>query len=273
MIWSGAITKWNDTRIKAHNLAIANKLPDEFITIGYNDNDVLTIVEVIKRALESFSDDFRVALAAANRTFAQMPPALNLHAEDAGDTTALRLGWLAVRTRAAPPSAPRHSSLGFSVLIVYFFAIAQAHPNSITFLNYADAYDSNFPWMNMYNKAGTLVTPSTASVQSAMTDFLDEYSQNNFTVDIYDANGTNSWPLSYMTFFSMSRNITVFDCTNIQELLQFIAWVHTNDECVALPPQHTTSLMSFAGRQPLTTTHPSLHQSVEGRRANQRGPA
>ncbi len=90
----------------------------------------------------------------------------------------------------------------------------------------------------MYNKAGTLVTPSTASVQSAMADYLDEYSHNNFTVDIYDANGTNSWPLSYMTFFSMRRNITAFDCTNIQELLQFIAWVHTNDECVALPPLH-----------------------------------
>jgi hypothetical protein len=128
--------------------------------------------------------------------------------------------------------------------------------------------------MNMYNKAGTLVTPSAASVQSAMTDYLDEYSRNNFTVDIYDANGTNSWPLSYMTFFSMSRNIvvTVFDCTNIQELLQFIAWVHTNDECVALP-HNTSSLISVAGIQPLTTTRPSLHQSVEGRRANQRGPS
>ena len=136
------------------------------------------------------------------------------------------------------PPLPKNLKFGFLWLIVSFFAIAQAHPNSITFLNYADAYDSGFPWMDMYNKAGTLVTPSTASVQSAMADYLDEYSHNNFTVDIYDANGTNSWPLSYMTFFSMRRNITVFDCTNIQELLQFIAWVHTNDECVALPPLH-----------------------------------
>jgi hypothetical protein len=120
LIWSGAITKWNDTRIKAHNPGIANKLPDEFITIGYNDNDVLTIVEVIKRALESFSDDFRVALAAANRTFAQMPPALNLHAEEAGPSTALRLGWLAVRTPAAPPSALKKPQVWVALADCFF---------------------------------------------------------------------------------------------------------------------------------------------------------
>jgi hypothetical protein len=92
--------------------------------------------------------------------------------------------------------------------------------------------------MNMYNKAGALVKPSTASVQSAMADFLDEYSQNNFTVDIYDANGTASWPMAYMTFFALGKNISSIDCTNTQELLQFIAWVHTNDEYASLSSIH-----------------------------------
>jgi hypothetical protein len=27
----------------------------------------------------------------------------------------------------------------------------------------------------------------------------------------------------------MQRNITVFDCTTIQELLYFVSWVYTND--------------------------------------------
>jgi hypothetical protein len=94
------------------------------------------------------------------------------------------------------------------------------------------------PYMSMINKAGVLVQPNISTVQSALATFNDFISKGIFTINVVDANGTNSWPLSYMTFFSMRRNITVFDCTNIQELLQFIAWVHTNDECVALPPLH-----------------------------------
>jgi ABC-type phosphate transport system substrate-binding protein len=94
LIWSGNITKWNDGRIQNRNLGIT--LPDEFITIGYEDSDVLTITEVVKRALESFSEEFRTALAAADRLFAQMPPALSSRALRAGDTTAQRISWLKV---------------------------------------------------------------------------------------------------------------------------------------------------------------------------------
>jgi hypothetical protein len=94
LIWSGNITKWNDGRIQSSNLGIT--LPDEFITIGYEDSDVLTITEVVKRALESFSEEFRTALAAAGRLFAQMPPALSSRALRAGETTAQRINWLKV---------------------------------------------------------------------------------------------------------------------------------------------------------------------------------
>jgi ABC-type phosphate transport system substrate-binding protein len=231
LIWSGNITKWSDQRIKATNpVEVANKLPDDNITIGYNDNDVLTIVEVVKRALESFSEDFRTALAAANRTFSLMSPTLCGHALDAGASTALRLSWLNV---------PPFYVIDFAILfIIQKYKIInntkqsnwQKTANGLTFLNYPDAYDSGLPWINMINKAGSTVSPSTTSVQSAMADFTSEYSQKNFSIDIVDANGTASWPISYLTFFTVGRNITSFDCTNAQEMLEFIAWVHTNDE-------------------------------------------
>jgi hypothetical protein len=33
----------------------------------------------------------------------------------------------------------------------------------------------------------------------------------------------------------MERNLTAFDCTNVQELLYFVSWTYTND-AYALPP-------------------------------------
>lgn len=99
----------------------------------------------------------------------------------------------------------------------------------MTFLNYADITASPFKWINMYNQAGNLVTPSTASVLSAIDDNIDYFNDGNFTVEIYDANGTNSWPMAYMSYVSVNRNYQLFDCTNIQELVNFFAWILTNN--------------------------------------------
>jgi hypothetical protein len=57
------------------NGPIAPNLPGENIILGYNDNSALTAVEVLKRALESFSVEYTDALAAANRSLDRMPPA------------------------------------------------------------------------------------------------------------------------------------------------------------------------------------------------------
>jgi hypothetical protein len=93
LIWLGNVTRWNDQRLKDRNPAIADKLPNAPITIGYNENTAISLVEVLKLALESFSPDFKAALAAANRTWAGMPPALRV---SAGGSTAARLNWLRV---------------------------------------------------------------------------------------------------------------------------------------------------------------------------------
>jgi hypothetical protein len=58
----------------ANNPAIASKLPNAPILIGYNENGVISLPEVLKLAFESFSADFNAALAAGNRTWAGLPP-------------------------------------------------------------------------------------------------------------------------------------------------------------------------------------------------------
>jgi hypothetical protein len=104
----------------------------------------------------------------------------------------------------------------------------------MTFLNYADTVSSQFKWMDMINKAGKFVRPSVASVQAAMDNFSDEFAQSNFSIDIIDADGNDSWPISYMSYLSMQQNLTTYDCTNIFELLSFVAWVQTNDAYAGL---------------------------------------
>jgi hypothetical protein len=75
-------------------------LPAATITLGYNIANALSFAEVFKVALSSFSSTFRTALAAANDSYALMPPALAGHATDAGGTTALRVAWLKVHVNA-----------------------------------------------------------------------------------------------------------------------------------------------------------------------------
>ena len=101
LVWAGQITQWNDSRIRALNPPTVNaKLPAADITLGYTDYS-LSFAEVFKVALSSFSATFRTALAAANDSYALLPPALAGHATDAGRTTTLRVAWLKVRVACA----------------------------------------------------------------------------------------------------------------------------------------------------------------------------
>jgi hypothetical protein len=97
LIWAGNITMWNHQRIKDLNPELASSLPDTTITIGYNQNTVYSLTEVVKRTLESFSPDFARLFATAGRDLGMMPPALNGTSESAGVSTAERVVWLAVR--------------------------------------------------------------------------------------------------------------------------------------------------------------------------------
>jgi hypothetical protein len=97
-IWAGSITAWNDTAIQELNPDIAHKLPPDAIRLGYSNDTtkVLTFTEVFKLTLESFSEEFREVFAAANRTFALLPPALNGFAVRVGGSSASRITWLQV---------------------------------------------------------------------------------------------------------------------------------------------------------------------------------
>jgi ABC-type phosphate transport system substrate-binding protein len=99
----------------------------------------------------------------------------------------------------------------------------------MTFVRHDDCLKSGLPWANMVNKAGKVVAPSVYSVQAAMAEFAANFSAGDLTIDIVDAPGNESWPLAYTTFIAINRSITALDCTNIEELMHFIAWTQIND--------------------------------------------
>lgn len=211
LIMRGAITSWNDSRILALN-PWATALPDVPIQLGLLDDFYLSSCEVLKLACSSFDSVFATELNATITDeerpytmtvgfFSRMAPALDGRMDVVGDSSASRLEWL------------------------------RGRPYGLTFLDYADARADNgttVRYMPMYNRAGSLVEPSVESVRSAMRDFKDQFAAGNLTVDIFDAPGNGSWPLSYMIFFSSSNYFIQNDCSRTARTLDFLFWAVTN---------------------------------------------
>jgi hypothetical protein len=96
-IWAGSISQWNHPAIQALNPDIASKLPAAAILLGFDDTpSPVAFTEVFRLTLESFSAEFATVFAAANRTFANMPPAVGGTADEVGNTSSARTVWLQV---------------------------------------------------------------------------------------------------------------------------------------------------------------------------------
>ncbi|AGD92983.1 putative serine/threonine-protein kinase/receptor [Megavirus lba] len=199
-IWTGSIRKWNDIQIQNLNLDIAHQLPNETITLGYNDAYYLSISEIMQLTLRNFSAEFAAAHTLAGNKFAGMIPAQEGYAIGIGESSESRIEWVNNNTY------------------------------SLSFADFATVYPHNMSYMFMYNKAGNLVEPNITTVQSAMADFKEIYTTGDFTIDIFDAPGNNSWPISWVNYISMNGNFEQNDCFRTKELLDFIAWLYTNNE-------------------------------------------
>ena len=123
---------------------------------------------------------------------------------------------------------------------------AQNKPYALTWFNYIEVANVSVTLARMINRGGGLVEPTVASIQSAMTDFQSDYDAGRFTVDIFNGGGVGSWPMSYLTFFALEKNASLGDCTDVQEILNFVAWIHTNKEYVLHPPNSDGAVQSYA---------------------------
>jgi ABC-type phosphate transport system substrate-binding protein len=206
---------WNDVAIKATNPGLASLLPPEPIRMGYSDDTPITLM--VTNSLSLFSPQFAEALALSpNRTLGGLPAAQgdNRTMFNVGMTSAERISWLA------------------------------SNPNSLTFITHTEALAANQTWMLMVNKANKTVSPSIQSVQSAMSDYQVQFLAGSFQIDILDAPGNDSWPMAFLSYMIIPRATITYDCSNVESLLEFVAWIQSNDgfvivfaSSIARPPR------------------------------------
>jgi hypothetical protein len=104
----------------------------------------------------------------------------------------------------------------------------------MTFLTWAQAKSAGLAFASMNNKAGKKVTISTAAVQAAMLDYRANFDSGRLATDIFNGGGAASWPLAYLQFVVLHKNVTTLQCSSTQGLLLFFSWVQLNDYVISL---------------------------------------
>jgi ABC-type phosphate transport system substrate-binding protein len=78
----------------------------------------------------------------------------------------------------------------------------------------------------MINKSGKTVVANADSLNSAMTDFANAFT-DKLTATIVDAPGAGSWPIAGYTYLILhTQNMP--DCVKAQKILEFIHWALTD---------------------------------------------
>jgi class 3 adenylate cyclase len=85
-----------------------------------------------------------------------------------------------------------------------------------------DAKQAHIQYADIINKAGRVVNVSSATIQSAMDDYADAFS-DRFVVDIVDGAGVNSYPIAGYTYLII-RLTSMPNCSSAVELWRYIDW-------------------------------------------------
>jgi serine/threonine protein kinase/ABC-type phosphate transport system substrate-binding protein len=211
-IWSGNITNWSDQSLVDLNPNAT--LPDAEIMLCYGDPSIESISMEFLRGLRLLSPEFDSVLTAANGNMSLLPPMLDGRGVFIGTNSTGRINC------------------------------TQNTPNSLTYSDWASS--TRYTKANLINKAGFEVGISVASVQSAMTDFQSEL-QNDLLISLIDGPGNTSYPFSYVSTVIIGAEGNSTDCTQSQELAQFLSWLLTN--------QRVSDRVSTGGWAPLTVAY------------------
>ena len=190
-IYNSTIIKWNDPAIVALNPAAKDMLPDASITVVHRSDGSGT-TDTFTKALKSFSTDWKAGSGKS----------VDWPVDKAGNGVGGK------------------GNAGVAAAVINT-------KNSIGYveLNYALAYSIAFT--QMVNKAGKTVTANAASLSSAMADFSTNLDADKLTVDLMDAPGDSSWPISTYTYLIL-HTTSMTDCTKAQKITEYIRWTLTD---------------------------------------------
>jgi len=201
-IYSARVTRWNDPGITTLNPDVASSLPDKAITAVHRSDGSGT-TEIFTRALSSFSDDWKNSVGFG--TSVEWPV----------DKAGTGIGGKGNQGVAAA---------------------VQNTPYSIGYveLNYAVA--NGLSYAQLVNKAGKTVSATAESLQSAMNDYADSFTER-LTNIIVDGPGDGTWPIAGYTYLVLHQT-SMTDCVKAAKLLEYIKWTETDPA----PAQRATDL-------------------------------
>ena len=185
-IYNAKITMWNDAKIVALNPDLKDYLPAAKITVVHRSDGSGT-TEIFTKALTAFSADWKAGGASA----VQWP------VDKAGN---------GVGGKGNP---------GVAAAVINT-------PNSIGYVELNYAIQNSMAFATLVNKAGKPVVANADSLNSAMSDFGDKFT-DKLTNVIVDGAGAGSWPIAGYTYIIL-HTTSMQDCTKAQKILQYINW-------------------------------------------------
>ncbi len=185
-IYNGTVTTWNDPKIIALNPDMKDYLPAAPITTVHR-SDASGTTEIFTRALTAFSPDWK-----------------------AGGAQSVQ--W---------PGKGQGGKGNAGVA-----AIVINTPNSIGYVELAYALSNGMSFASLVNKAGKTVTANGDSVQSAMADFANTFT-DKLTNNIQDGTGEGTWPIAGYTYIILHTS-SMQDCLKARKMLDFLKWAQTD---------------------------------------------
>jgi phosphate ABC transporter phosphate-binding protein len=189
-IYTAKITKWNDPKIVATNPDLKDYLPNAAITAVHRSDGSGT-TEIFTKSLTSFSADW----TAGGASSVQWP------VDKAGNGIGGK------------------GNQGVAAAVINT-------PNSIGYVELAYAISNSMSYASMINKNGQTVKANAASLNSAMSDFANGFT-DKLTATIVDAPGAASWPIAGYTYLVL-HTTSMIDCVKAQKILEFIRWALTD---------------------------------------------
>jgi len=110
-------------------------------------------------------------------------------------------------------------------------AAVQNTPYSIGYIELSYAVANKIPFANMINAAGNKVTANAESLQSAMADFGDQFSDKLTIKTIANGKGAKSWPIStytYQILYTDWKSDPQLGCAKAEKYLNWVAWFLTD---------------------------------------------
>jgi len=194
-IYSGAITRWNDPAIATINPDLP--LPDQPIAVVHRSDGSGT-TEIFTRFLSKVSDDWKNG------------PGFGSSVEWPVDKTGTGIGG--------------KGNAGVA-------AAVQNTPYSLGYVESSYAVANKITYADMINAAGNKLQANADTLQAAMADFGDAFT-DKLTIDsISNGPGANSWPIAgytYMVLYMDQQPDSTYGCLKPQKFLDFVYWALTD---------------------------------------------